>query len=67
MAKALILPVRALARLVPAPLRARLEDRVFYAVFQMTRVTNDAYPGTAPPPGPAGGGPTDSRSGPAAG
>lgn len=36
------------ARLVPAGLRKRLSDRVFYAVFHSTRVTNDAY-GWRPP------------------
>ena len=34
---------RAVAKVVPARLRKGLEDRVFHAVFHMTRVTNDAY------------------------
>ena len=34
---------RGLGRLLPPPLRRQLEDRVFFSVFQVTRVTNDAY------------------------
>jgi hypothetical protein len=34
---------RRAVRTLPAPLRRMLEDRVFYAVFQSTRVTNDNY------------------------
>jgi len=43
----------AVSRLVPSPARKLLDDRVFYAVHQLTRVTNDHYPGTGldgPPP-----------------
>lgn len=39
-----MLPLRAAARAMPVRWRAELEDRVFYAIFQMTRVENDAYP-----------------------
>jgi hypothetical protein len=48
---------RVLAALPGGAVRA-LEDRLFYSVFQVTRVTNDAYGwkpeapgGGAPPPG----------------
>lgn len=34
---------RVVARAVPARLLRGIEDRVFHAVFHMTRVTNDAY------------------------
>lgn len=34
---------RALRRAVPAGLKTRLEHRAFYAVHQLTRVTNDDY------------------------
>lgn len=40
----LFLPVRLVGKAIPKPLRAHLEDRLFYAIFQVTRVTNDAYP-----------------------
>ena len=36
---------------VPGGMRKHLEDRVYYAIFQTTRVTNDAY-GWRPPPPP---------------
>lgn len=42
---------RAALRLLPARVVKALEDRFFYAVFQSTRVTNDAY-GWRPPPPP---------------
>jgi len=32
------------AKVIPKSLRKRLEDRFFYAVFNLTRVTNDHYP-----------------------
>lgn len=44
LARALFLPLRLARQLVPHAVRARLEDRLFYAIFQVTRVTNDAYP-----------------------
>jgi hypothetical protein len=34
--------------LLPAEARARLEDRFFYSVFQVSRVTNDHYPKRRP-------------------
>ena len=37
---------RRLSRLVPQRAKEALDDRVFYAVHQLTRVTNDHYPGT---------------------
>lgn len=51
---------RSAYRVLPGPLRERVEDRFFYAVFNVTRVTNDNYgwrpeePGGVPPEGPAG-------------
>ena len=30
-------------RVLPGSIRQRLENRVFFSVFQVTRVTNDAY------------------------
>ncbi|MEN9805959.1 MAG: hypothetical protein RL756_467 [Pseudomonadota bacterium] len=41
---------RAAVRLLPARVRKNLEDRLFYAIFQRTRVENDAY-GWRPPEG----------------
>ena len=35
--------LRFVARRVPPKLRKDVEDRIFYAIFQMTRVENDAY------------------------
>jgi hypothetical protein len=34
---------RALRRAVPQGLKARMEHRAFYAVHQLTRITNDDY------------------------
>lgn len=42
---------RRLVRALPASWRKRLDDRLFGAIFQATRVTNDAY-GWKPPPPP---------------
>jgi len=42
-------------RSLPAGVRKDLEDRVFYVIFQKTRVENDAYgwrPPSAPPSEP---------------
>ncbi len=55
-AEAAIGAARAVARVVPARLRKRIEDGVFHYIFQKTRVENDAY-GWRPPP--AGGAPPD--------
>ena len=30
-------------RIIPGGVRAFLKQRIFYAIFQTTRVTNDAY------------------------
>lgn len=52
---------RSAYRVLPGPLRERVEDRFFYAVFNVTRVTNDNYgwrpdePGGVPPEGAAAG------------
>jgi hypothetical protein len=32
------------ARWLPATVRTRLDNRLFYAIFQVSRVTNDHYP-----------------------
>jgi hypothetical protein len=32
------------AKVIPKGLKKRLEDRFFYAIFNLTRVTNDHYP-----------------------
>ncbi len=45
---------RAAARLLPRRLREAIDDRVFGAVFQVTRVTNDHYGWR--PDGTSGGG-----------
>lgn len=34
---------RGIGRILPATVRRRVENRLFYSVFQATRVTNDAY------------------------
>ncbi len=39
---------RRVVGLLPAEARARLEDRFFYSVFQVSRVTNDHYPKRRP-------------------
>jgi hypothetical protein len=44
LANMLFLPVRLVGKAIPKPVRDHLEDRLFYAIFQVTRVTNDAYP-----------------------
>lgn len=41
--------VRAVVRRLPVRLKKALDDRLFGAIFQVTRVTNDAY-GWRPPP-----------------
>ncbi len=38
-----VVVARRLARAVPAGVRKNLEDRLFYVIFQRTRVENDAY------------------------
>ena len=42
---------RALVRALPRTVVRAVEDRVFYAIFQKTRVENDAYGWRPPPPG----------------
>lgn len=56
-ARAAVLASRAAWRVVPGPVRRQLEDRVFYAVFHLTRVENDAYGWR--PPAPGGSAPPD--------
>ncbi len=43
LARAVFALGRGFGRLLPSGLREHLEDRVFYAVHQLTRVTNDDY------------------------
>ncbi|MEL6344613.1 MAG: hypothetical protein AAFV53_15970 [Myxococcota bacterium] len=35
--------VRLAVKIVPASLRKRIEDRIFYGIFNQTRVMNDNY------------------------
>ena len=42
---------RALVRVLPRGILRAVEDRVFYAIFQKTRVENDAYGWRPPQPG----------------
>ncbi len=42
---------RGLVKALPPRVRKSLDDRFFGAVFQVTRVTNDAYGRKPPPPG----------------
>jgi hypothetical protein len=42
---------RVLVRVLPRGILRAVEDRVFYAIFQKTRVENDAYGWRPPPPG----------------
>lgn len=51
---------RAWARLPPRA-RKELEDRFFWAIFQRTRVENDAYGWRPPPPGGSPPGPPEAR------
>ncbi len=53
MADLVVAAGRRLSRVLPPGLRRRLDDRVFYAVFNLTRVTNDNYGWRPGPPGPA--------------
>lgn len=43
---------RALIKRLPKKVKKKIEDRVFYAIYQMTRVTNDAYGWRPPAEGP---------------
>ena len=66
-ANMLFLPVRLVGKAIPKPVRDHLEDRLFYAIFQVTRVTNDAYPRReAEEDAPPNLSPPSSRSGQAA-
>ena len=42
---------RGIAARLPKGVKHAIDDRVFGAIFQVTRVTNDAYGWPAPPPG----------------
>jgi hypothetical protein len=56
LAEAVVGAARAIGRRVPRSVRRSVEDRVFYVIFQRTRVENDAYgwrPSTPPGPGRA--------------
>ncbi len=55
-ATVLVAVVRGAVRRLPGAWKRRLDDRLFGAIFQATRVTHDAYGWPAPPPGgPSGG------------
>jgi hypothetical protein len=43
---------RALLRAVPQGVKKRLDDRLFYAIFHLTRGTNDHYPQSPQPSRP---------------
>jgi len=49
-AETAIAAMRAVSRVLPGRVKKRIEDGVFYFIFQKTRVENDAY-GWRPPPG----------------
>lgn len=51
-ARLLVGAARTLVRALPPSVVKNLEDRFFYAVFQTTRVTNDAYGWRPPTPTP---------------
>lgn len=55
-ARALLAAGRVATRLLPQGVRRRLEHRFFGAVFQVTRVTNDAYGWRPSEPGGRGDG-----------
>lgn len=42
---------RGVVKRLPQRMRRRLDDGLFYAIFQVTRVTNDNYGWRPPPPG----------------
>ena len=46
--RAVISGLKAAGRLLPTRIRRRIEDRVFYGIFNVTRVMNDHY-GWRPP------------------
>ena len=41
--KAVISGLKAAGRLLPSRLRRGIEDRIFYGIFNVTRVMNDHY------------------------
>ncbi len=45
---------RRVAAHLPKGLKSAIDDRIFGAIFQVTRVTNDAYGWPAPPAGGPG-------------
>lgn len=51
-ARVLLGTARRVVVLLPPSVRQRLEDRFFYAIFQVSRVTNDHYPRRSPPEEP---------------
>ncbi|MSQ00547.1 MAG: hypothetical protein EXR71_01480 [Myxococcales bacterium] len=51
LAAAVVGTARAVVARLPARWKKTLDDRVFGAIFQVTRVTNDAYGWKAPPAG----------------
>jgi hypothetical protein len=55
LAEATVSAARAAIRVIPAPVKKRIDDGIFHYIFQKTRVENDAY-GWRPttPPGGSG-------------
>jgi hypothetical protein len=51
-ARVLVGAGRRVAAALPPQVLQRLEDRLFYAIFQVSRVTNDHYPKRAKPEDP---------------
>ena len=50
---------RGVWRALPGRVRKGLEDRMFFVIFQKTRVENDAYGWRPPAPGSPGGRPPE--------
>jgi hypothetical protein len=57
LAEAAVGAARLVGRGLPKGVKKQIEDRIFYFIFQKTRVENDAYGWRPPPPGgtPPGG------------
>ena len=54
LAEATVSAARAAIRVIPAPVKKRIDDGIFHYIFQKTRVENDAY-GWRPTTPPGGG------------
>ncbi len=53
LAELVVAAARAAARRMPRGVKQRIEAGIFHAIFQKTRVENDAYGWRPPPPGGA--------------